>query len=205
MARRRFTPQVTIMILLGMILLGCWACSGPGPIVVNGNVDGNQRAASPAIAGELRFNVPAGWVSERQTSQMRFAQYKLPHVDQDGEDASLVVYYFGAGQGGSTQANLDRWIAQMQQPDGSDSKVKAKTQTVTVNALAVTTLDVGGTYTAEMTPGAGNKQDKSGYRLRAAVVETPKGPYFVKLVGPSATMARWDQSFAAFVNSFEFK
>ena len=201
MTRRLFTAQATIM-----VLLGCWACS-PGPIIVNGNQsgNGNQRAASPTPAGELHFKVPAGWVAERPSTGMRVGQYRLPHVDQDAEDASLVVYYFGAGQGGSTQANLDRWVGQMRQPDGSDSKTKAKTGTVTVNTLAVTTLDVSGTYTGEMTPGTGNKQDKSGYRLRAAVVETPKGPYFAKLIGASATIARWDQSFTEFVSSFEFK
>ena len=50
---------------------------------------------------------------------MRVAQYKLPKAAGDSEDALLVVYYFGQGQGGSPQANIDRWIEQMKQPDGS--------------------------------------------------------------------------------------
>jgi hypothetical protein len=57
---------------------------------------------------------------------MRVAQYKLPKAEGDTEDGSLVIYYFGQGQGGGTAANIERWINQMKQPDGSDSKAKQK-------------------------------------------------------------------------------
>ena len=136
---------------------------------------------------------------------MRVAQYKLPKAEGDPEDASLVLYYFGATQGGSVQANIDRWVGQIQQPDGSASKDKAKTENLTVNGLKVTTVDVTGTFTAEMTPGAGNKRNDADYRLRAAVIETPKGNYFVKLVGPVKTVARWEQPYTDYLKSFEFK
>jgi len=136
---------------------------------------------------------------------MRVGQYKLPKAEGDKEDGSLVVYYFGATQGGSPQANIDRWIAQMQQPDGSDSKTKAKTETMTVNGLKITTVDVPGTYTAEMAPGSKTFHNDANYRLRAAVIETPKGNYFVKLAGPEKTIAHWDQSYNDYLKSFEFK
>src|ERR1041384_3439741 len=75
--------------------------------------------AATAQKSELKFKVPAGWVEEQRTSSMRVAQYKLPKAEGDTEDASLVLYYFGPGQGGSVTANIDRWISQMKQPDGS--------------------------------------------------------------------------------------
>ena len=136
---------------------------------------------------------------------MRVAQYKLPKAEGDPEDASLVIYYFGATQGGSAQANIDRWISQMQQSDGGSSKEKAKTETMTVNGLKVTTVDVAGTYTAEMAPGSKTFHNDANWRLRAAVIETPKGNYFLKLVGPAKTVGRWEQSFIDFTKSFEFK
>jgi len=136
---------------------------------------------------------------------MRVAQFKLPKVDGDSEDGSLVLYYFGQGQGGGTQANIDRWIGQMHQPDGSDSKDRAKSETLTVNGLKVTMVDVRGTYSAEMSPGSGDFTSKSNYRLRAAVIETPKGSYFVKLTGPEKTIAQWDHGFRDYINSFKFK
>ena len=39
------------------------------------------------------------------------------------------------------------------------------------------------------------------FRLMAAVVETPIGPYFFKLTGPDRTVARWNNRFAAFLRS----
>jgi len=153
----------------------------------------------------LKFTVPAGWVEEERTSSMRVAQYKLPRAAPDTEDASLVLYYFGQGQGGSTAANIERWISQMKQEDGIASKDKAKEENLEANGLKVSTIDVAGTYVAETAPGSGAFLNKPGYRLRAAVVETPKGSYFVKLVGPEKTVAHWNESFLSYIRSFEFR
>jgi hypothetical protein len=167
--------------------------------------DSKQQTTQVNPNGDLRFKVPEGWVTEQPSSSMRLGQYKLPRAEGDTEDTSLVLYYFGQGQGGSVQANIDRWVGQMQQADGSASKDKAKTEVLTVNGLKVTTVDVTGRYTAEMSPGSGSFSDKPNYRLRAAIVETPKGAYFAKLIGPEKTVGRWSQSFGEYVNSFEFK
>jgi hypothetical protein len=157
-----------------------------------------------AQKAELKFRVPAGWVEEERTSSMRVAQYKLPKAEGDTEDASLVLYYFGPGQGGSTAANIDRWLAQMKQADGTAAK-GAKDEQLVANGLKVTTVDVSGTYVAETAPGSGTFHNKPAYRLRAAVVETPNGSYFVKLVGPEKTVAQWNDSFVSYIKSFEFK
>jgi len=177
-----------------------WACGNKGATALS-----NQQANTQNAAGELRFKAPDGWTTEKASSLMRVAQYKLPKAEGDKEDASLVLYYFGASQGGTAQANIDRWIGQMQQPDGSDSKSKAKTDSLTVNGLKVTTVDVTGTYIAEMAPGSKTFHNDNDYRLRAAVIETPKGNYFVKLAGPAKTIARWDQAYTDYLKSFEFK
>jgi hypothetical protein len=157
-----------------------------------------------AQKSELKFKVPAGWVEEQRTSTMRVAQYKLPKAPGDTEDASLVLYYFGPGQGGSTTANIDRWTGQMKQPDGSAAK-GTKDEHLVANGLKVTTVDVSGTYVAETAPGSGTFHNKPDYRLRAAVVETPNGSYFVKLVGPEKTVTQWNDSFLSYIKSFEFK
>jgi hypothetical protein len=136
---------------------------------------------------------------------MRVSQYQLPAADGDAESASLVVYYFGQGQGGSVEANLQRWIGQMQTPDGKPANDNAKTENTTVNGLKVTLLDVSGTYAGSDMGGGGTSQSKPNYRMRAGVIDTPRGAYFIKLVGPEKTVARWDQSFQDFVKSAEFK
>jgi hypothetical protein len=194
------TKSICATTLLSALLI-CWACSSKSATAISNQ----QSNSTQSAAGDLRFKAPDGWTAEKASSAMRVAQYKLPKADGDKEDASLVVYYFGANQGGSPQANIDRWIGQIQQPDGSDSKSKAKTDSLTVNGLKVTTVDVTGTYNAEMAPGSGTFHNDENYRLRAAVIETPKGNYFVKLAGPAKTIARWDQSFSDYLKSFEFK
>ena len=153
---------------------------------------------------ELKFRVPAGWVEEERTSTMRVAQYRLPKAPGDTEDASVVLYYFGQGQGGSAAANVDRWISQMQQANGSAAK-GTKDERQLANGLKVTTVDVSGTYVAETAPGSGTFSNKPNYRLHAAVVETPNGSYFVKLVGPEKTVTQWNDSFVRYIDSFEFK
>jgi hypothetical protein len=159
-------------------------------------------AAVPVMfAATLKYDVPAGWTSRPPASSMRVAEFALPKVAGDAEDAQLTLYYFG-GQGGTVQANLDRWIGQMTQPDGRASKDVATTSTMkTSSGLSVALVDVGGTYVAEVTPGSKERLNKPGFRLRAAVIETPTGPYFVKLTGPVKTIAKWNDSYLAFVKS----
>jgi hypothetical protein len=129
---------------------------------------------------------------------MRVAEFVVPRVSGDAEDGELIVYYFG-GSGGGVEANLQRWTAQFQ-PRNEPTRT-----TATVNGLKLTTLDVKGTYIAEVRPGATERHNKPGFRMRATVVETPKGPYFIKLTGPSATIDRAGVAFDQFLRSLAFK
>jgi hypothetical protein len=158
-----------------------------------------------APAATLKFDAPAGWVSKTPTSSMRVAEYALPKADGDPEDATLTVYFFGATQGGSVQANIDRWVGQMTQPDGRASKDVAKTSTVSSHGLTISVVDVTGTYTAEMTPGSADHFNKPNFRQCAAVVPTTGGPYFIKLTGPAKTVARWNDAFLTFLKSVRYE
>jgi len=190
--------KTTVALFTAMI---CWGCGTPPTVVSNSA----PPAPSSGAQGELRFKAPNGWVTERPTSSMRVSQYQLPAAEGDAESASLVIYYFGQGQGGSVEANLQRWIGQMQTPDGTPASGNAKTENTTVNGLKVTLLDVSGTYAGSDMGGAATSQSKANYRMRAGVIDTPRGAYFIKLVGPEKTVTRWDQSFQDFVKSAEFK
>jgi hypothetical protein len=195
-----------VIITLAFVCLSCskGSVSG-GPRSSVSQSSSSSAPSSQPVAGDVSYKVPEGWTAEKPTSEMRLAQYKLPKAAGDEEDALLVVFYFGPGQGGTTQANIDRWVNQVKQPDGSDSKDKAKTETLTVNGLQVSTVDVKGTYSGGMSQDSGPKDSKSIYRLRGAVIETPKGSYFVKLTGPEKTVNHWDQAFNDYIKSFEFK
>lgn len=174
--------------------------------------EGNQAQHEPPAetgrtmqgSGEVVWSKPEGWVEERPSSTMRKAQYRLPTVEGDPEDASVVVFYFQGG-GGSVQANLDRWIDQFVQPDGRPSKEVAQVSRDTVNGLPQTTLDLTGTYLFQETPMASEKIEKPGFRMLASVIETSQGPHFVKMVGPEATVTHWAGSYQAFLKSFREK
>lgn len=156
-----------------------------------------------AHAAGLTFAAPPGWKTVPTSSSMRVAQYAVPHAAGDTQDAELVVYYFG-GSGGTVEANIDRWVGQMQQPDGRPSSAVAKRQSRTVNGLKVTLVDVPGTYVAEMTPGASERHNSPNFHLRAAVIETSNGPYFIKLTGPAKTVEASEKQFEAFLGSVKF-
>ena len=155
-------------------------------------------AAPLTQAGTLTFTKPAGWTDRAAASSMRVAEFVVPRAPGDTEDGELIVYYFGGG-GGSVEANLQRWTAQFQSTNDPSRT------TGTVNGLRLTTLDVSGTYVAEVRPGSSEHHNKAGFRMRATVVETPKGPYFIKLTGPARTIDNAGKTFDQFLQSLAYK
>ena len=157
-----------------------------------------------AQEGTLAFDPPDEWIVETVSSPMRLAEFTLPRAQGDVEDGELTVFYFGGG-GGDVDANLERWTNQMLQPDNSPSADVATTTSYMVGELAVTLLDVPGIFAAEVIPGSGMRYHKPGYRLKAAVVETPAGPYFFRLTGPEQTVRTWEDRFGALLESLRIE
>jgi hypothetical protein len=135
---------------------------------------------------------------------MRIAQYRVPHVEGDTNDAELTVFTFGPGQGGDIDANLQRWYGQVALPDGGSSRDAATRATFTVNGMRVTETEVAGRLAAGMAmPGAPPPPSFEHGRLLAAIVETPNGPWFFKLTGPDATVASARASFETMLHSMQ--
>src|SRR4051812_414350 len=63
----------------------------------------------------MTSTTPATWKEETPSNKMRFAQFKLPRVKGDAEDAELVIF---KGLGGSAKANISRWKEQFVAPRG---------------------------------------------------------------------------------------
>src|SRR5439155_22766672 len=132
--------------------------------------------APAALAGEtvrteavgLRFAVPATWTRVPAPSDVRAAQWRIPHAAADAADGELVLFFFGKGKGGSVQDNLDRWYAQVTEPDGRPSRRVGVVTIRTVNGLRVSMLDVPGTY-RPAAMGGGASEPRPGWRLLAAV------------------------------------
>ena len=130
--------SVALLFLASVVLLACSSQpetartsappetppTSPQPVSA---VAGASGSVAEKSFGPIKAKVPAEWTEQTPSSSMRKAQYALPKVSGDGEDGELAVFYFGQGQGGSVEANIERWIGQISQPDGSPSKDKAKT------------------------------------------------------------------------------
>ncbi len=152
--------------------------------------------AQAAQAGGLSWKPPAGWTAEAPSSPMRVVTYRVPAASGDGEPGELGVFFFGTGEGGSVDANVDRWIAQFAPESGS---AKPARRVESVKGIRVSRVSVEGTYTSGM-PG-GPKTPKTGFALLGAIAEGPGGNVFFKLTGPRKTVQKAASQFDALVRS----
>jgi len=134
-------------------------------------------------------NVPAGWQSRMPGNEMRLAEFTV-RSGGSADSADVVVYYFGEGQGGSVQVTS---------PDGS--AVTPTVTTVEDTSFPTTLVELTGSYGRGMGMGPGREAATAGQALDAAVVETPKGNFFIQLFGDSASVQSARSEFLAFVKS----
>lgn len=127
---------------------------------------------------------------------MRAATYKLPAAKGDTEDGECGVFYFGQGQGGSVDMNVQRWVGQF---EGAKAPTPKKEK---VSGFELTTLELDGTYTGGGGP-MGPKTSKAGYKLLGAIVEGPEGAIFFKLTGPAKTVEAARADFAKMVKAIK--
>jgi hypothetical protein len=154
----------------------------------------------PPPTAQHRFEAPESWLSETPRTSMRLAQYRLPKQADDEADGELAVFFFGGAAGG-VQKNIDRWYSQWETGDDSPKDI-AKLDRLTEGPLPITLVELSGTYIAETQPGSGERVNKPGHKLLGAIAEGQDGNYFIKAVGPEATMNHWRESFRAFAQSF---
>jgi hypothetical protein len=165
---------------------------------------GQMVPAMPASApaqgggGTLVWTKPASWAEETPSSSMRKAQYSLPAASGDSEAGQCAVFYFGTGQGGDIQGNVDRWAAQF-----ADGKGGHPSPTVTdgsVSGMKVMKVVTEGTYTPSPMMG-GDTTPKPGQMLLGAIVQGPDANWFFKCTGPKKTIESHRKEFDALIDS----
>ena len=140
--------------------------------------------ALPALAdsaGGISWTSPATWKSDAPRP-MRAATYLIAPAKGDGDSGECGVFYFGEGQGGGVDANIERWVSQF---EGAKAPVKKKEK---LGGFDVTTVEVDGTFASSMGGPMGPKTPKPNFKLLGAIVEGPKGNIFFKLTGPAKTV-----------------
>jgi hypothetical protein len=153
-----------------------------------------QDATVELAGGKLTIKAPAAWKTKKPASSIVEKEFSIPSSDGDGRCTIMNAT-------GSFQANADRWIGQVEQPDGSSSKEKAKTDKKMVGEIELQTFDLSGTYLdsrGPMTPVT--KKEK--YRVMVGVLNTKKsGSYFIKFYGPEKLVADNEKAFNAMLES----
>ena len=163
------------------------------PVAPADSVHGAAQAGTP----KLPFTAPASWESQAVSSSMRKAQYRIP--GQAG-DAELVVFYFGPQGAGSDEDNINRWVSQFQNPDGTPVAA-AEPSKRQVNGVEVTTVEVAGRYVAAMQGGTDPRHGQEGQRMLAAIIKTGEGPHYLKMLGPDATVSENRDGFEQLLKS----
>lgn len=164
---------------------------------------GTVRFNSPAefgAKGPLRWSAPEGWTGIKPASSMRLAEYTVPG-GEGKEPSTMTVFYFGRGQGGDVEMNINRWVGQFTTEAGESAKDQAKRDKKTVDGMAVHLVDVSGTFNAGMA--GGNLPPKPNQRMMAAIVESDAGRFFFKLVGPIDGVSAQETNFNTFVESLK--
>lgn len=161
-------------------------------------------ASAPAPASSVLPEVEITWLDPPglkrvpPKSPMRKASYEVPRAPGDTEDGELAVFYFGPGQGGSIDANVDRWVKQFSDISPDDIK-RADRE---ANGLRQHTVDIAsGTFDAGQMGMASGGGPKMGYALAGAIVEAPSGAYFFKMTGPARTVAAAHRAFLQMLDS----
>ncbi len=181
---------------LGLALL-LLACGPDAPAQGNaGAEEGAQTVelSDPVSANGVSIALPAAWNPVEPRSRMRMLEAEIPGSGGSGE---ISMYYFGPGGGGGAAANVERWKSQVVLEAGAPEPI---TQSRESNGVRRIWIELQGTVKAS-TIGSFPSTDQPDFALYGAVIEAPGGPWFLRAVGPAATMREQRQAFLAMLDS----
>jgi hypothetical protein len=142
------------------------------PAIAGGSSPHGSMPSATTEASTLVWKVPSGWQESPNPNAMRLATYRAP----GGVEVSV------SRAGGSTDANIQRWIAQFDDV-GRDARTEK-----TVHGLHVVMVDVTGTYVGGGMTMGNDSAARPGRAMVGAIVEGRGLPYFFKMMGPAAAV-----------------
>ncbi len=142
---------------------------------------------------DLNFKFAAPWKAVESSSSMRAGTLQVA-VEGSEKPVEAVFYYFGAGQGGDTDANVTRWYGQF---EGEPEKGREE---LTAGGKKITIVKATGTY-LDGPPFGGTKTPRANYTLLGAIVPSAEANVFIKLTGPKDAVAKLAEDFKKLVSS----
>ncbi|MBI4971242.1 MAG: hypothetical protein HZC17_05330 [Candidatus Omnitrophica bacterium] len=159
-------------------------------------ITSNLLADSAKSVAGVTFSAPSAWKETQPSSSMRTYQFDIP--GKANQNAELAVFYFGQGQGGNIQGNIERWKGQFTKLDSEQTNPK------TINDLKVTEVLFQGTYQLSGGPMMMAQGDPvKDYALLGAIIEAPQGVVFLKMIGPKDTVNSSKSDFEALLNGLK--
>jgi hypothetical protein len=155
---------------------------------------GGMAPPSGALAPAVRFAMPERFRQETPSSSMRVAQAEIPGPDGPG---TLAIFHFGVGGGGGREANLERWVSQV---EVDPRRPPQRGKLAGAEGLEISWIEVAGTLLPTGMGGPATPQPKS--LLFGAVIEGEGGPWFLKATGPEGTIAAARKELEALLVSF---
>ncbi|MEX0602286.1 MAG: hypothetical protein WD295_03025, partial [Bacteroidota bacterium] len=130
--------NLAVMSLAGVVLhlAGCSSREQEGAVALSDVVHS---------AAGVQWSMPAEWTDHGERP-MRVASYIIPASEGDPESGECAVFFFGSGQGGDVDLNIQRWISQF---EGSPNAIRS---TRSVHSLTVTMVQIRGNYLAPSGP-----------------------------------------------------
>lgn len=155
-----------------------------------------QEIEAPTDFEGVRLTPDTGWKAMRPKASAggissAIAIFVLPGEGGEPSDATVRMTYFPGMRNIPIDSNLARWHRALSQPDGKPTASVATTETFTTEGgVKVTATDF-----------TGSLGQATGLRMVAAELAHPKGPHYLKILGPEATIAKWHDSIMAYMKS----
>jgi hypothetical protein len=185
--------------VVAIIALGTSGCMEGKPAVSAGH---GQNAGTVVELDGLQSRTPADWKEVPTNQQFRYKVFRLPGEKPDLE-AELVIFYFGEGGGGGVDENIKRWKNMFQPPEGKTIDEVTKVTEFRVGEVPVVYVDIRGTYLFRPFPAAPKAEPRKDHRMISVIFRSPKGPYFIRLVGPEVTVTKHQKGFDEWLKGFK--
>lgn len=164
---------------------------------------GNRKPPAskrPAVRTQVHWKVPASWTPVDPSSQVRLAEYRVPSPQPDGAHAEVAVFYLGPSANVPPDETLQRWASSF---DTASAKAAKRTMR-SVGAYSAHLLEVSGTHQeSSMMAREGESEGvvRPDWMLLGAIVVTPAGPYYFKLLGPKEVVGGARHDFMTMIDS----
>jgi hypothetical protein len=154
--------------------------------------------STPVVLDGLKLTAPAGWLRDPIQPGPRAAQaaFVLPKSDGESADGTIRITHYPKMKG-MDEANIKRWIGQVQRSDGAPStRDDAKISVSETGKLKRTVVELAGSVRATM-----RAKPVANARMIAVILDHAKGPHFIVVAGGVKTIEKWEASVRAFLDS----